>query len=187
MIANRAHSTEDREDAYLAEDCGDWFSWWKGLSVLRRIFPSDPPTCHADTCSFRFHQSRFCFYNVPMQQKMVCCSKKFVWMKQKRFALKSQNCFCEYKKKLRFCFYKCTNAAENGSTQKRLLRHGSRRRHRCKFFVLLKHCSKKKSGEVILSETSLEMSEQKIYTNVLPPFENIRCFSFVKRMYLDIF
>jgi hypothetical protein len=25
------------------------------------------------------------------------------------------------------------------------------------------------------------------YFNVLPPFQNIRCFSFVKQIYLDIF
>jgi hypothetical protein len=40
-------------------------------------------------------------------------------MKQKSFALKSQNCFGEAKKAPLLLLF--TNAAENGSTQKRLL------------------------------------------------------------------
>jgi hypothetical protein len=50
-----------------------------------------------------------------MQQKIVHCSKKIVQLEQKRFALKSQNCFREANKKPRFCFI----VAKNGSKQNR--------------------------------------------------------------------
>jgi hypothetical protein len=37
-------------------------SIWKGLSVLQRILPSDPPISRAATCPLRLPQSRFYFY-----------------------------------------------------------------------------------------------------------------------------
>jgi hypothetical protein len=73
-----------------------------------------------------------------MQQKTVRCSKNFVRMEQKLFALKSQNCFREAKKP-RFCFI----VAKNGSKQNRANLAGDLIGDvGAIFFVLLKHHSK---------------------------------------------
>jgi hypothetical protein len=39
----------------------------------------------------------------------------------------------------------------------------------------------------VTNEMEMSMTETKLLTHVLPPSRNIRCFSFVKEIYLDIF
>jgi hypothetical protein len=86
-------------------------------------------------------------------------------MEQKQFAPKSHNCFYEAKKPL-FCFI----VAKNGSTQKKIapiwISPETSPEISEQFFILLKHCSKFFPHEVILPESSLEMSEQNFCTNI---------------------